>query len=1339
MAFGGCASIGCHGRMGQNGYQGFRAVLWFMLCSVVWSKEFYVSPSGSDTNSGTLELPFARIQTAVNKLQPGDTLFVRGGLYRENVSFPRSGTIRQRIIVEGYPGEKPVITGCEPITGWTLWDSTNNIWKAPMRWTLGIGHNQVFSHGQVMLEARYPNRPSPGLEMPIEGLSPLWPTFGPFSVPKGSSTNRPGLVFSELLRNQPPDFWKGAIYVGVHWDGYVVQSGIIESSRDGEMIVGSRSYQWWHTGDKYYDQEFGRGMIVGHLHALDQPGEWHWQDNALYFIPPDGKPLASVEAKARQLALDLSQRSYITVKGLNIFAASARLENCVDCLIENCKFEYLSHFTRMAGLDRPELGRDIIKDGEAGIYVSGHDNGIIGSQIHISAGAGINIRGYHQIVVNNLVDEVNYVGHYLNAVSEGIGDELETEHKLVGGNVLSFNTFRNAGRHFYNIRNGNAKAALDRAPMDYMASLFAHNHLYNGMLLTRDAGFVTSYFSSGGTLNGLKTQIAYNVMQNDFDLEGIRSESLGIIYLDNGARDVDVHHNLLTGRRGTLQSGLFFNNGNIHLRATNNVFLGRFDGAVSDLGPNQFPEGKSFDFGHDFGKKPSIPRWPPIESQVLPVKEYLRNEKVLSQSPQFLAAGDVVNLGEVNFSTGWSSLLVSFSSDTAGVPKRSTPLKGARHKFISDPLVLDSSESDEKHLSPATPEGPQFARLAPDGWLRFDQVNFAKGFKRFRLVYGNTNTLPRRIEIRLDAPDGPLIGSLSLPQTDNHRSNHTWGFAEVTGELSPNATNTHTVFIIGRAEDKQLVGIVEYLRFEQYKGERSYPGAEPRIEVHIDSPTGARIGDIFPRFTGEQRTFIDLVSTLETPGGAHLVYLVAKSGQTGVLGRLGGVRLERAYTTNLWSDSEEHGSAHPAGHEMESPPSIRTSTNQMLRLNPGHRFQLVRPLVTAPELSTGVLVDGQIKEWSLEPLILRNSLDGIPLAGESTKVWMARDAEALYFASEAPLTAIPKGVGINDMPWEHMEWMEVALSAEQDVDSSVIHCFRGRADGTFIGMNPESLGIERIGGDFPGVEFKAAKSESSWSCEWRIPFSALSPPGRPPLNWLCNLSLVSPDPNASRTWARRWGSTYDLDRNGGKLWIGPTDSLLPESLKKRFFVWLDASDVSTVDRGRDGKVTAWRDRIQRHLAATQSLPSNQPIYEPRGLNGRPTIRFSGRAGTYLSLPDLNESNQPTTAFVVFSNPTPADPPVRYPRLLATSDGFKDDYQSGLNVAIDKFEIGGPRILKSTAMNPALKQPRIGAMSPKAATFLTGGISEIIACKGVLTGEDEVLIQAYLRSKWGLQP
>ena len=53
---------------------------------------YYVSTSGSDGAPGSLGSPFRTIQQAANVAQPGDTVLVRAGTYRETVTPARSGT-----------------------------------------------------------------------------------------------------------------------------------------------------------------------------------------------------------------------------------------------------------------------------------------------------------------------------------------------------------------------------------------------------------------------------------------------------------------------------------------------------------------------------------------------------------------------------------------------------------------------------------------------------------------------------------------------------------------------------------------------------------------------------------------------------------------------------------------------------------------------------------------------------------------------------------------------------------------------------------------------------------------------------------------------------------------------------------------------------------------------------------------------------------------------------------------------------------------------------------------------------------------------------------------------
>jgi parallel beta-helix repeat protein len=72
-------------------------------------RERFVAPSGSDSAPGTLRRPWRTIQRAVDALGPGETTFVRGGTYRENLSLTRAGTRTRTITIRNYPRERVVL------------------------------------------------------------------------------------------------------------------------------------------------------------------------------------------------------------------------------------------------------------------------------------------------------------------------------------------------------------------------------------------------------------------------------------------------------------------------------------------------------------------------------------------------------------------------------------------------------------------------------------------------------------------------------------------------------------------------------------------------------------------------------------------------------------------------------------------------------------------------------------------------------------------------------------------------------------------------------------------------------------------------------------------------------------------------------------------------------------------------------------------------------------------------------------------------------------------------------------------------------------------------------
>lgn len=75
------------------------------------SPGYYVSPTGNDQNPGTSNQPWRTIGKAAGSVTPGDTVYLRTGVYNEAVSLNISGTEQKPITFRAYPGENPIIDG----------------------------------------------------------------------------------------------------------------------------------------------------------------------------------------------------------------------------------------------------------------------------------------------------------------------------------------------------------------------------------------------------------------------------------------------------------------------------------------------------------------------------------------------------------------------------------------------------------------------------------------------------------------------------------------------------------------------------------------------------------------------------------------------------------------------------------------------------------------------------------------------------------------------------------------------------------------------------------------------------------------------------------------------------------------------------------------------------------------------------------------------------------------------------------------------------------------------------------------------------------------------------
>jgi hypothetical protein len=96
-----------------------------------YAAEYYVSPSGSSGNSGSINSPWSlsyALSGAGGRISAGDTVWLRGGTYNGAYTSSLSGTASSPIRVRGYPGEHAKIDGGDTNGGTILKVTGRYVW-----------------------------------------------------------------------------------------------------------------------------------------------------------------------------------------------------------------------------------------------------------------------------------------------------------------------------------------------------------------------------------------------------------------------------------------------------------------------------------------------------------------------------------------------------------------------------------------------------------------------------------------------------------------------------------------------------------------------------------------------------------------------------------------------------------------------------------------------------------------------------------------------------------------------------------------------------------------------------------------------------------------------------------------------------------------------------------------------------------------------------------------------------------------------------------------------------------------------------------------------------------
>jgi parallel beta-helix repeat protein len=406
---------------------------------------YYVDTDHSaarDNNPGTEAQPFKTIEKAVSSLQPGDTVYIKAGTYREGVILRRSGTPARPIKIMAYPGDegKVIINAAERITRWRKCTSPedcagnpnwNHIYHSDVS-ALVEAHTdtdfairQVFQQGQLLNRSRYPNR---GWSYPSRVVDPQ-------------------TIFSDRTLSKPHGYFTGST---CHIKTAVWQLDQIDiADHTAATITLSKSPRYNISTELGY-------YITNIVGEINEEGEWAYDPflNKLYVWPKAGVE-HNIEVTYRNYCIQTyggvssNEIRGLTLRNAYVYGLWLYGANGVtveDNTIEH-SFEYGIH---LQGTGEPCENNHILNNTirhscRRGINVhnSSNYNTIEGNYVYASGaeffgddlmngrGMGIFVGGPYTRVVNNRIDRTGYTSLYL------YGDTLSRE--------VSYNYITNTG------------------------------------------------------------------------------------------------------------------------------------------------------------------------------------------------------------------------------------------------------------------------------------------------------------------------------------------------------------------------------------------------------------------------------------------------------------------------------------------------------------------------------------------------------------------------------------------------------------------------------------------------------------------------------------------------------------------------------------------------------------------------------------------------------------------------------------------------------------------------------------------------------------------------------
>lgn len=556
---------------------------------------YYVAPSGSDSSDGLGSgTPFQHIQKCADVMVAGDTCLIESGTYQETVVPAHSGSSGLPITYRAAPGAHVTISGASSVTGWTqvtgadvtaigqndpyaLNSQFSDAVAAGHVWSTGVDLGsdpttvQVFTDKAMDIEAQWPY---PGLDL-------LNPTIEHAGAGSADAT------IDDASLTRPAGYWDGARALTGYW--YVSATTSVAGSAAGSVTLSAAPpcvHKVVPTDTRY--------SLSGKIGELANPGEWFYDPAAhrLYLYSTDSPAQHTVEAKARQLAFDLTNASYTSVVGVDLFAATIRTgSTSTHDTLDTITGTYLSHYTDITQ-GTTDCGSSVDRGvSDTGIVLNGTDNTIVGSDLSLSAGNGIALSGQNNTATDNIIHDVDYMGTYAAGIAVMGNSQTVMNNTIyrVGRSGINLQWGTNTGltagkdRIAYNDISQYARLSLDTAGIytccgaDMMATSIDHNLLHDGTPTPGVTPFAVAgvYADNGQSDLVIADNVGWNNLQGTVMLNGLGSGSynngvynntggMTMMYVKgtNQSTGTKIYNNIgtITGSDGATDGGLVMSN-----------------------------------------------------------------------------------------------------------------------------------------------------------------------------------------------------------------------------------------------------------------------------------------------------------------------------------------------------------------------------------------------------------------------------------------------------------------------------------------------------------------------------------------------------------------------------------------------------------------------------------------------------------------------------------------------------------------------------------------------------------------------------------------------------------